>query len=85
LPMLGACFVAMLVPILLRNAPIYDSLRERILQRDRNSSQASLARPYFDIRYWTKVQWTCFTFFTRDKIESHRFSCLIFHHSKRCL
>jgi CIC family chloride channel protein len=41
LPMLGACFVAMLVPILLRNAPIYDSLRERILQRDRNSSQAS--------------------------------------------
>jgi CIC family chloride channel protein len=28
LPMLGACFVAMLVPTLLRNAPIYDSLRE---------------------------------------------------------
>jgi chloride channel protein, CIC family len=35
LPMLGACFAAMLVPILLRNAPIYDSLRERILQRNR--------------------------------------------------
>jgi CIC family chloride channel protein len=29
LPMLGACFVAMLVPTLLGNAPIYDSLRER--------------------------------------------------------
>jgi CIC family chloride channel protein len=28
LPMLGACFVAMLVPTLLGNAPIYDSLRE---------------------------------------------------------
>jgi CIC family chloride channel protein len=29
LPMLGACFTAMLVPTLLRNAPIYDSLHER--------------------------------------------------------
>ena len=29
LPMLGACFVAMLVPTLLGNAPIYDSLREQ--------------------------------------------------------
>jgi chloride channel protein, CIC family len=29
LPMLGACFVAMLVPTMLGNAPIYDSLRER--------------------------------------------------------
>jgi CIC family chloride channel protein len=28
-PMLGACFVAMLVPTMLGNAPIYDSLRER--------------------------------------------------------
>jgi hypothetical protein len=28
-PMLGACFAAMLVPKLLRNEPIYDSLRER--------------------------------------------------------
>jgi chloride channel protein, CIC family len=27
LPMLAACFVAMLVPTLLGNAPIYDSLR----------------------------------------------------------
>ena len=31
LPMLGACFAAMLVPMLLRNAPIYDSLREHTL------------------------------------------------------
>src|SRR5262245_14324402 len=29
LPMLGACFVAMLVPAVLGNQPIYDSLRER--------------------------------------------------------
>jgi CIC family chloride channel protein len=29
LPMLGACFAAMLVPTMLRNAPIYDSLREQ--------------------------------------------------------
>jgi CIC family chloride channel protein len=32
LPMLGACFAAMLVPTLLRSAPIYDSLRERTLR-----------------------------------------------------
>jgi CIC family chloride channel protein len=32
LPLLGACFAAMLVPTLLGNAPIYDSLRERTLQ-----------------------------------------------------
>jgi len=30
LPMLMACFVAMLVPTLLQDAPIYDSLRERV-------------------------------------------------------
>jgi CIC family chloride channel protein len=36
LPMLGACFVAMLVPTLLKSAPIYDSLRERpALERKR--------------------------------------------------
>ncbi len=29
LPMLGACFAAMLVPTVLGNSPIYDSLRER--------------------------------------------------------
>jgi CIC family chloride channel protein len=31
LPMLGACFVAMLVPTLLRDPPIYESLREHTL------------------------------------------------------
>jgi CIC family chloride channel protein len=35
LPMLGASFVAMLVPTLLGNAPIYDSLRPQGLSRDR--------------------------------------------------
>jgi chloride channel protein, CIC family len=33
LPMLGACFAAMLVPTLLGNAPIYDTLRQRTLRR----------------------------------------------------
>jgi chloride channel protein, CIC family len=32
--MLGACFAAMLVPTVFRNAPIYDSLRERMLERN---------------------------------------------------
>jgi CIC family chloride channel protein len=32
LPMLAACFAAMTVPTLLRDAPIYDSLRERLLR-----------------------------------------------------
>ncbi len=32
LPMLAACFTAMLVPTILRCAPIYDSLRERLLK-----------------------------------------------------
>jgi CIC family chloride channel protein len=35
LPMLGACFVAMLVPTLLRDAPIYDALREHTTRRER--------------------------------------------------
>jgi chloride channel protein, CIC family len=35
LPMLGACFAAMLVPMLMRNPPIYDSLRERLLHEER--------------------------------------------------
>src|SRR5262249_23620399 len=35
LPMLVAGFAAMLVPILLRDAPIYDSLREHTLRRER--------------------------------------------------
>ena len=34
LPMLGACFAAMLVSALLRNAPIYESLRELTLRRE---------------------------------------------------
>ncbi len=33
LPMLGACFAAMLVPTLLRDAPIYESLRANMLGR----------------------------------------------------
>jgi CIC family chloride channel protein len=32
LPMLGACFAAMLVPMLLGNPPVYESLRERTLR-----------------------------------------------------
>ena len=35
LPMLASCFAAMAVPTLLRDAPIYDSLRERTLERSR--------------------------------------------------
>jgi len=35
LPMLGACFVAMLLPTLLGNPPIYDSLRENARQQER--------------------------------------------------
>jgi H+/Cl- antiporter ClcA len=38
LPMLAACFVAMLVPTLLRDPPIYDSLRELTLRRVNQSS-----------------------------------------------
>ena len=34
LPMLAACFTAMLVPTLLGSAPIYDSLRERTLRQE---------------------------------------------------
>jgi CIC family chloride channel protein len=35
LPSLGACAFAMLIPALLRNAPIYDTLREALLHRTR--------------------------------------------------
>jgi CIC family chloride channel protein len=35
LPMLGACFMAMLIPTLMRDPPIYDSLREQSLERER--------------------------------------------------
>jgi CIC family chloride channel protein len=40
LPMLGACAMAMLTPTLLKDPPIYDSLRERTVNRER----ARLAR-----------------------------------------
>ncbi len=36
LPMLAACFAAMLVANLLRIPPIYDSLRERVLEKERS-------------------------------------------------
>jgi CIC family chloride channel protein len=39
LPMLSACFVATLVPALLRDAPIYESLREHTLRRERGIKQ----------------------------------------------
>jgi chloride channel protein, CIC family len=35
LPMLGACFLAMLVPTLLRDVPIYDALREHTINQAR--------------------------------------------------
>ncbi len=35
LPMLGACAMAMLTPTLLKDPPIYDSLRERTVRRAR--------------------------------------------------
>jgi CIC family chloride channel protein len=45
LPLLGACFAAMLVPTLLRNPPIYDSLRERTLQSQKGKRQPIDNRP----------------------------------------
>jgi H+/Cl- antiporter ClcA len=42
LPMIAACFAAMLVPNLLGGAPIYDSLRERVFRLQR-SEEASAA------------------------------------------
>jgi chloride channel protein, CIC family len=36
LPMLGACFVAMLIPMLFRSAPIYESLREMLLRSEQD-------------------------------------------------
>ncbi len=35
LPMLGACFMAMLAPTLMHSAPIYDTLRNRTIERVR--------------------------------------------------
>jgi CIC family chloride channel protein len=39
LPMLGACFAAMLIPTLLRDLPIYEALREGTLRRERSSGR----------------------------------------------
>ena len=36
LPMIGACFAAMLVANLLHSSPIYESLRERVARRQRS-------------------------------------------------
>jgi CIC family chloride channel protein len=44
LPMLGACFTAMLVPALLGNAPIYDSLREVTVQREQKRQEAETTK-----------------------------------------
>ena len=35
LPMLGACFTAMLVPTLMRDEPIYEALRKHMLRANR--------------------------------------------------
>jgi CIC family chloride channel protein len=45
LPMLGACFAAMLVPTLLGNAPIYDSLREHARPGEERKSRSRCAQP----------------------------------------
>jgi len=41
LPMLAACFTAMLVPTLLKGAPIYESLRASITRQARSSRSSS--------------------------------------------
>jgi CIC family chloride channel protein len=45
LPMLGACLAAMLVPTLLRNAPIYDALLERTLHAPSSPSEPRPRNP----------------------------------------
>jgi hypothetical protein len=45
LPMLGACFAAMLVPTLLRDTPIYEALREGTLRREQVAQRGVSARP----------------------------------------
>jgi CIC family chloride channel protein len=46
LPMLAACFSAMLVPNLLRSAPIYETLRQHMVRRQQieNLTRAAGAR-----------------------------------------
>jgi CIC family chloride channel protein len=39
LPMLAACFAAMLIPTLLRDVPIYEALREGTLRRERTAAR----------------------------------------------
>jgi len=45
LPMLAACFTAMLVPTLLGSAPIYDSLRERTLRQQADQTSKGTSAP----------------------------------------
>jgi CIC family chloride channel protein len=44
LPMLGACFAAMLVPNLLRGTPIYEALREHAARRQRSDQPPEAGR-----------------------------------------
>jgi CIC family chloride channel protein len=44
LPMIAACFAAMLVPNLLGGAPIYDSLRERVFRLQQSEKASSAIR-----------------------------------------
>jgi CIC family chloride channel protein len=44
LPMIAACFAAMLVPNLLRGAPIYDSLGERLFRLQRSEATSAATR-----------------------------------------
>ena len=44
LPMIAACFAAMLIPNLLRGAPIYDSLRERVYRMQQGEAAAAATR-----------------------------------------
>jgi CIC family chloride channel protein len=41
LPMLGACFTAMLVPTLLGDPPIYESLRELTIRSEQKRQQSA--------------------------------------------
>jgi H+/Cl- antiporter ClcA len=45
LPMLVACFAAMLVPTLLHDVPVYDALREHTLSREK-ARQSSEKKPF---------------------------------------
>ena len=45
LPMLGACAVAMLVPAVTGNAPIYNSLKQQTLRLARKDQAEHSARP----------------------------------------